>query len=638
MAKQDEISSTEKLLELIRNNKRTQESDPFVLAATDPADPAPRRPVREAKRPLPTRKTATVGVDIGYDDLKLVKIHSASNQKHELLDYLRVPFEPDIHPAHPDFYKFLKKNLHRFCGSSKNLAIWSCISSARVELRYLRIPKVPQKQLANAVYWSHKKVAPYKDEEAVFDFETLGNVVEDGSTKIAAVSFTAPEKEIQFHKSLFSKSGFPLKGITIVPFTFQNLLRSAWIRPKVNTISCLYIGRDWSRIDIYSGDNLVLSRGIKAGIKTMNEAMHTKISGPEAEGGIEMEMVPDPTVSPGLKTPPTPPGQPVIDTEKAQKIFFGIIHDISPKADEQTRLQPEEEEVFRMILPALQRLVQQVERTFDHYTANFDNRRVEKIYISSTVRPHRRIVDYIGDELGLPRETFDPFVTDPDYLADVTPPSSEPERSSYAPAMGMALSSNSHTPNFLFTYKEKDKAAKSRFINKVTMIAAFVLLGLCIGVYGWQSHMIDQKRFEISRLKSKLTTYSVPVDQKAILNLVDKTKERSAEFREFSRRYLGMVALTEISDLTPSNVRLNSIFVLLDKDPSNAGKESPPKSVILEGIILGDPTTMEATLAGYLIQLSGSPLFRQPVINQKEPGYFADKEVLRFTAQLKLNQ
>ena len=97
-----------------------------------------------------------------------------------------------------------------------------------------------------------------------------------------------------------------------------------------------------------------------------------------------------------------------------------------------------------------------------------------------------------------------------------------------------------------------------------------------------------------------------------------------------------MVVLTEISNLTPSNVRLNSIYVLLDDDASNGGKASTSKNVILEGIVLGDRTTMEATLAGYLIQLSGSPLFKQPVINQKEPGFFMNKEILRFTAQLKL--
>ena len=633
MAKQDEISSTEKLLELIRDNKRSQGSEPSEPATAESEEPLPSR-VKKSISTVSFRKAVTVGVDIGYEDLKLVKIHSAANHKHELLDYLRVPFEPDISPGHPDFHKFLKKNLNRFCGSSKNLEIWSCISSARVELRYLRIPKVPQKQLSNAVYWSHKKVAPYKDEGAVFDFEILGDVVEEGATKTAAVSFTAPEKEILFHKNLFDKSGYPLKGITIVPFSFQNILRRRWIRSKVNTISCLYVGRDWSRIDIYSGDDLVISRGIKAGIKTMNEAMRGEII--ESEPDSVLEIDPEMIESPELKPQKPQPARPKFDTEKAQKIFFGLIHDISPKTEEHLKLQPEEEEIFRMILPALKRLVQQVERTFDHYAANFDRRRVEKIYISSTVRPHRRIVDYIGDELGLPRETFDPFVTDPDFLENVTTPPSEAERGSFAPAIGMALSSNSHTPNFLFNYKAKDKAARNRLANKVTMVAALILLGLCIGIYGWQSHVIDQKMFELSRLKSKLDSFKTTVDQKTILSLVDKNKEKNAEFREFSRKYLGMVVLTEISNLTPSNVRLNSIYILLDGDTPNDGKASASKNVILEGIILGDRTTMEATLAGYLIQLSGSPLFKQPVINQKEPGFFMDKEILRFTAQLKL--
>jgi len=634
LAKQDEISSTEKLLELIRNNKRTQEIEPSEPSTVESEEAASSSDKRGFKSTVTAGKAATVGVDIGYDDLKLVKIHKTSNQKRELLDYLRVPFEPDVYPGHPDFYKFLKKNLNRFCGSSKNPEIWSCISSARVELRYLRIPQVPQKQIANAVYWSHKKIAPYKDEGAIFDFEILGDVVEDGVNKTTAISFTAPQKEIQRHKSLFAKSGFPLKGITIVPFSFQNIIRSHWLRPKVHTISCLYIGRDWSRIDIYSGDNLVLSRGIKAGIKTMNEAMRGELSESESSSGLEI--VSELIDSPELKPQKPQPDPPKFDTAKAQKIFFGLIHDISPKAEEQTKLQPEEEEIFGMVLPALKRLVQQVERTFNHYTANFDNRRVEKIYISSTVRPHRRIVDYIGDELGLPRETFDPFVTDPDFLKNVTPPSSEAERGSYAPAIGMALSNNSHTPNFLFTYKEKEKAARSRFANKVTIIAAFILLGLCVGIYSWQNHVLDQKSFEISRLKSKLDSYTAPVDQKLILNLVDKNKAKDEEFREFSRKYLGMVVLTEISNLTPSNVRLNSIYVLLDSDASSNGKASASKNVILEGIVLGDKSTMEATLAGYLIQLSGSPLLKQPVINQKEPGLFMDKEVLRFTAQLKL--
>ena len=108
MAKQDEISSTEKLLELIRNNKRTQEiesAEPSTIASNEAEFSGAKKGF---KRTVTRGKAASVGVDIGYDDLKLVKIHKISNQKHELLDYIRVPFEPDIHPGHPDFYKYLK--------------------------------------------------------------------------------------------------------------------------------------------------------------------------------------------------------------------------------------------------------------------------------------------------------------------------------------------------------------------------------------------------------------------------------------------------------------------------------------------------------------------------------------------------
>lgn len=631
LAKKDEISSTEKLLDLIRRPGDAS-------ATTEPPPPTPSISTRIGsglKNSVSIKKATTVGVDIGYDDLKLVKIQNISHQKHELLDYLRVPFEPDLHPGHHDFARFLRKSLNRFCGSSKNLKLWSCISSARVELRYLKIPKVTQKQLANAVYWSHKKIAPYKEGEAIFDFEILGEIVDDGTPKYAAVSFTAPEKEIQFHKNLFSKSGFPLEGISIVPFAFQNLLRTGWIDPPVKTISGLYIGRDWSRIDIFSGGNLVLSRGIKAGIKTMNEAMRGMIVDTENDDEGSIDITPEMLASIEGESRNRKPGPAKFDSEKAQKIFFGLLYDVSPKADGSTTLQPEEEEIFRLILPALKRLVQQVERTFDHYAANFDNDRVEQLYISSTVRPHRRIVDYIGNELGLPRETFDPFATAPKFLGEIVPPASAAERGSYAPSIGMALSTNAQTPNFLYTYREKGKAARTRLLNKATAVAALVLMGVCVGVYSWQNSVIDRKTGEVQRLQGQLSAYQVPVSQNLILGLVEKTKRKNQEFLEYSRKYLGVVALTEISNLTPPNVRLTGISVHFT-DTAAGGKEPQSKNVILEGLVLGDRTTFESALAGYLIQLSGSPLFRHPVINQKEPGFYNDKEVLRFTAQLKL--
>jgi len=632
LAKRNEISSTEKLLELIRSNSRPEMG---AASAQHSKVPLVKRLRSGLQNAVSIKKSITIGVDIGYNEIKLVKMMSLGHNRFELLDYAHIPFEPGVKPDHPDFSKFLKQHLSRFRGSGKKATIWGNISSARVEMRYLKIPKVPAKQIPNVVYWSHKKVAPYNEAEAVFDYEILRERVEDGAPKYDVVSLTAPQVEIEHFKGLFAKSGFPLSGISIVPFAFQNLFRTGWIQTDVKTVSSLYIGRDWSRIDIFSGGNLVLSRGIKAGIKTMNEAMRGEIieREPEEDEGIEMpaEFLETPTAAPQTADA----GRPKIDTEKAQEIFFGLVHDASPRADTEPALGPEEEEIFKMILPALERLVQQVERTFEHYAANIENERVEKIFISSGIRPHRRIVDYIGDELGLPRETFDPFTTDAQFLGNVSGPASDAERGSYAPAMGMALSDNAHTPNFLHTFKEKAKAARGRLLNKVFMICLLVVMSCCVGFYLWQGSVIDNKRIDVSRLKSRLKTYKTRVDQKLILNLVEKTRQRNEEFREFSRKYMGLVVLTEISNRTPSNVRLTSISVQVSGNPINSG-ETLQKNLKLEGIILGDRLTMESSLASYLLKLSDSPLFDKPAINKKEMGFFYDKEVLKFDAQLNL--
>jgi hypothetical protein len=329
------------------------------------------------------------------------------------------------------------------------------------------------------------------------------------------------------------------------------------------------------------------------------------------------------------------------DTEKAQQIFFGLIHDSAAATGNRKELQPEEEEIYQLILPALSRLVQQVERTFEHYTAHFGNEQVRKIYISSGIRPHRRIVDYIGDELGLPREIFDPFKTAPENLDDVDPPKAEIERGAFTPAIGMGLSSNTATPNFLFTYKEKARAARTRLLNKVAIVGFFLILAGCLGFYGWQNHIVGQKERRYNLLQEQLNSYKTRVDQALILKLVDQTRSQNKQLQEYSRRFLGIVVLTEISNRTPSNVRLTNISVLMpenSKKPAKKkkGESGPQKNLLLEGIILEKRAKMEAALAGYLLELSKSPLFSSPQISNKEFGFFYDKEVLRFTARLKL--
>jgi type IV pilus assembly protein PilM len=634
LAKHDEISSTERLLELIR----TDSDEEFE----DSGGPSQRRSGRLKslfRSPISFQKNVTVGVDLGHDDLKLVKIKRISDQRYEMLEYARIPFDPEIPRENPQFHQFLRPTLAEFCGSAKNIDIWCTISSARVETRQFRIPKVAPRQIPNAIYWTYQREASFNETEKVFDFEILGDVQDEGPSKIDVLAYTAPVNEVSALKDTFAKAGYPLDGISIVPFAFQTLLRGRRLESPDQHIASLYIGRDWSRIDIFSGGNLMLSRGIKAGVRTMMEALRKEIE--STRKGLSLVKSPNEdvgrirAVKKKLK----------LDLELARHYFFGYIHGSPPLDAEGKKLSINENKIFHMIQPALERLVRQVERTIRHYALNYENTRVSKIYISSGVSPHQRILSYIGEELGMPTQVLNPFSESANFLPLVPIPDSVSEQSSFAPAMGMALADNSRTPNFLFTYKDKRKAVRNQRINRSVFTAFVLLMAVCVGISFWQGKIIGDKEAQKAQLQQRLEQYNLRVDKNLILKLVEDIRAKNRADAAVGKKYLNLAVISEVVNLTPSNVRLLSISTQLGplqikkqepKAKKKKKEEPPPMFLILEGIVQGNRLTLESALAGYLMELKNSPLFEQPKISKKSFKFSGNNEVLRFTAKLNL--
>ena len=629
MAKRDEVSSTERLLDLIRDDSKSEYTTTGIASQRSFG----HRLKSIFINPVSFRKSITVGLDLGHDDIKMVKMSQISDQKYEMLEYARIPFDQDVDRQSPQFPQFLRPIMMDFCGNSKNVKLWCTISSARVETRQIRIPKVNPKQIPNSVYWSFKKISAFDERENIFDFEILGESEENDRPKIDVMAYTALQKEIRELKELFSKAGFPLQGISIVPFAFQSLLRAGRLGTDEMNVSSLYIGRDWSRIDIFSEGNLMLSRGIKAGVKTMIEALRTEIEGNLFELSIAKSPTKDPArigaIKKKLKN----------ELEQAQQHFFGVIHDRAPSPlDERQRLL-KEDKIFKMILPALERLVRQVERTLRHFSLNYENARVGKIFISSGVNPHQRIVDYIGEELAIPTETLNPFADSDNFLSLAPGPDEPSEQSAFVPAMGMALSSNARTPNFLYTYKDKQKSARTQWVNRGVFAGFLLVIVFCVGVSFWQDRQVKDKEYRLRQLQRQLENVTLRVDKNLILKLVAETQASRREIKGIGKKYFGVAVISEITDLTPASVRLISISTKLANSPGKKkGKKTASKNrtLVLDGIVEGDRLILESTLAGYLMDLKNSPMLDQPKISKKSFERYKDKDVLRFTARLKL--
>lgn len=615
MATQDEISSTEKLLELIRSEENTEVEYPDSVAPPHP--PKSLKTALIKAWPL-KKKGTTVGVDFGCKELKLVKIRQSSDKQWVLLGYTSVPFDPEIPKQGNEFATFLNDTLTEFCGSSRKSELWCLLSSPEVEIRHIRIPKVPKKQVANAVYWTAKKETPFDDKQSVFDFEILGDVIEEGVQKTSVMVYTAPKNEIEQLKDLFSRSEFSLIGISIAPFAIQNLLRTNWLETGEDIVPSLHINGDWSRIDIFSSGNLVFTRGIRVGINSLIQGIREGLSHAQKK---------DIPATPEIEVP--------IEMDHARKILFSLTPDSPPLTKSDPGFDLKNEEIFRMILPALERLVRQIERSFKHYSLQLGNETISKIYLSGEICAFGRLVDYISEQIRLSSEIIDPFAPGSPFIGEVSTPGSMPERASFAHAVGMALSNSSRTLNCIFTYREKEELARIAHNNRV-IIAVFVfMMVICVSIVIWQGRIAEEKKAKAIALSRQVEQYSPRVNQSIILQLAANAKRNSHSLKEYSRKYLGMAVIGEISRMTPSNIRLLNITANLGRISGDKDK-LPAKTVVLEGLVFGDQQALDASLATYLVKLENAPLFSQPSIHKSTVEYHDKKKVLHFTVHMKL--
>lgn len=620
MARSREISSNARLLKIIRGKK------------SSPGIQMPRRGWFEGKWRFLRffafwwQRPETVGVDIGVHALRLVRVQKGADGKATLTRYLTIPLESEIPEDSPEFVLFLKAVLSDFKISRKT-RLWSAISAARAEIRYIQVPICPPHQLAKVVYWSYRKEVEIDETETIFNFEVLGRIRQNGADKLEVMVCTAPRAEVEALKERFARAGFTLSGVLIHPFALQNLFRKQGVGQERKNLCTLYIGENWSRIDVFeSGGTLLVSRRINASLRSLKEGL-------------------------AQNTPQLPDDQ-------RRLLFSAFLRGQIESAARVIDRELTEKDLFEMLRPALDRLIRQVERTLDYYYTHISKETISKLYVFGAAVTVQRITDYINAELKSPQVSWDmdPFAPTPRLAVEAEPPESQNERFAFAPAVGMALAEGRITPNFLKTFEDRQEAIRLRRTHRLLGVMVGILLILCMAGGKLQKKWITARASELEKVESELNSFvtqamaaiqdetrgqasetvklmlhrtlvvnSGPVTPADIRALIRKKKEMIALKKRYIRRYFPLALFRELSVRTPSVVRLSGLTL---------SQENKPPRLSLEGFVGGNRLDMEGNLMGFMEALRGSPLFEKPVVAKKSMVKTEAGEQLNFTGQV----
>jgi len=321
--------------------------------------------------------------------------------------------------------------------------------------------------------------------------------------------YTVAKEEVEKIKGLFSEIGIHLTGITTAPFAMQNIFRSGWMPVTEEIFASLFIGDNFSRIDVYDRENLVMTRGIKTGSSSsMAEAIVSSVM--EKTGGLKLRR------------------------DEAQKILFSITPESERLKTVDGRKEFKKEEILEMISPVWERLARQVDLTLK--TSSISNRHVEKVYILSSISIDESILHYMGEQLGVQTEFFDPFRQGKIFAAE--PSSSAFDRILLSSALGLSLSSNSYTPNLLYTYLQKSQELSSKKINRIALCSFIAALLVCVGISAFQFFRYEDLVQQGNHLKKELALYQPLLSRDVVLKTAQEVKEQRKIARQYAQRYL----------------------------------------------------------------------------------------------------
>jgi hypothetical protein len=605
-----DINSTEKLLNVIRG--KNEES--FDALGKQKISLSSNKQLKNIAFNLPkiffNEKKYTVGIDIGREFICLVKTAKSSENSYLLVDKKIIQYDTELSFTSSEFKNLLKSSITDFCGTVSDCDIWTKISTSEVNVYFLNIPRVPKKQQGKVIFWTAKKEGFIDEEKQIYDFEIQGEVIEQGTAKYSVMFYTAYKAEVERIKSLADDIGITLAGITIVPFAMQNIFRSKWIRSNEEIFASLFIGDKYSRIDVYNKENLVMTRGIKTGSSSsMADAIVSRMR--EKTGVLKL------------------------DQSEAKKILGSIGSDSERlRRDTDVKKDLKKEEILEMIAPIWERLARQVDLTLK--TSSIGNKKVEKIYILSSVNFDKSILDYMSNQLDTKTEFFDPLKHLKPAISEESLSSSE--RTLISPALGFALSDNNRTPNTIFTYQQKNQEISSKRINRFVFLSFLAALIICLVTLLYQDSRLNYLKKDKLALEKELAPYSPLLSKETISQAVDKVKMQRTIAHQCAQKYWGLAAIGEISDLTPHNVRLISFRLREENTAPKTDTDKTPNTddVIIEGVIFDKKDMLESDLTQYVLKLENSLIFDKVSVQKKSAVNFDKKEVIHFVLSAKI--
>ncbi|MBN1870632.1 MAG: type IV pilus assembly protein PilM [Candidatus Omnitrophica bacterium] len=485
-----------------------------------------------------------IGIDVGTSSVKVVQMAEIDGEmvilKSALVDIGGVPGSQE---------EVLASLRTAMIGmDTKGAKVAAVVNCPETCTRKILAPPMPKKELGQAVRWEAKNTIPFSIDEALMDFEIVGETADKNSKKLVVVVAAASKQTVNKLVTLFAKAGIEISSLIPVSLSMQNLmlLSPEW---KKEIITVIEMGASLTELNIYREGRLAFSRKLPVAGRDITKALTSTLM--SSQGKVELSM------------------------EEAEKIKKeqGI-----PSGEETEMIDGKilPVQILSLIRPCVEQLASEIERSFDFFREESRGGQVSKIILTGGGASLKGLVKALESGLEIHIE-IGAFLKDIRALPKAIA-GTENAGSRLNLALGAALNKGEKINLLPIELKEKTK----RFIEKVSFkgIVTGIIGSLLLFYVGLhiQCHSYNKK---ISALKMEQRTLAPQIEALRSNIMVAGILKDKPHWED---------VLKEISNLVPPEIYLTYL-------------KAEDSTVSLKGDIIRGSESTQAVLSRFMLKL-----------------------------------
>jgi type IV pilus assembly protein PilM len=538
-----------------------------------------------------------LGIDLRIASVKVVEIEKKQN-KTVLKNWglTEIPYNlVDKHPEKEDAQaEALRKLIQtRKMRSREAVAV---VGGSDTFVKLYTLSEIGRAEAAEALRWKFAEEIPFPIEEAIVDFYPLPKKESSQNVDyVAACIHVNLYREIEY---IIRKAGLKLAAVTVMPDALQQVFEGDILEDKEKIVSLIYMGKRTTNISILKDGNLEFNRELNIGGENITLAMSGVLVA--AEGRVEIN--PD-------------------EAEKI-KIDYGVPIDIEkyPKLAEIPINQ-----LQAMVRPALERVKDEIMRTFEYYKGQTGEAVISKIILTGGSSLTINLVDFLSESLGIPVETpnamegrdYDAGIPDRPFLDKVL--------SRLSAAIGAALVGDEKINLVPPEIKHRYRLLLQKVAKPQYLLPAFVAF-LLLAYLGFWFYAYNLKS-ELDSVQKKLKEYAPRLEALNILEKTAREEERKrttfSVYREKGTKIPKV--FEEISRLIPPGIVIRTLNMTT-------------ADLHMWGTAFEERSAAETIMSRFVLALSASEYFGEVKLVQaaKNYDYLQDAFNFEIVAKLKL--